>query len=164
MLTQAQVPARSNKNTPASPAGGEIANETGNEAAIVTTMPDAVRLDSTTIIDGTEVELTAHVKEVSESPARNGIRGAVEMEIEAVDKKARRSSTLSLGAGDVRFIVEAGQDTQSEGNGGTGGADLSTSRALEAFLAVLKKLTLFKSRRKNVFLLSYKGKNVSAPH
>lgn len=116
------------------------------------------RLERVVTIDGTEVHLTAHVKEAAAGGGGDGGEGGdqpMEMLLVAVDKKARRSSRLSLDAADIGEIVDgAHQDSRGLRKGGPQGV----------LSAVLRKLTLFNSRRKDLFILSYRGKKVIAPH
>lgn len=123
---------------------------------ISTDTPESARLEKVATIDGTEVQLTAHVKEVG-----GGTEGSVgkytEMLIVAVDTKTRRSSSLLLEATDVRDIVDKGTDERLYSDAGKFGA-------ATVFSAVLKRLTVFNSRRKDLFILSYRGKKVVAPH
>jgi len=77
----------------------------------------------------------------------------------AVDKKASRSSRLSLDATDIEEIVGGGGGADRDGKDGY------ARKGPKAVLsAVLQKLTLFNSRRKDLFILSYRGKKVVAPH
>lgn len=116
------------------------------------------------MIDGTEVHLTAHVgggviDDDTSGAVGTGADGkAVEMLLVVVDKKTRRSSRLSLDAAEVSEIVCG----DGVGWGDKGVAKVKGARA--ALSAVLRKLTLFNSRRKDLFILSYKGKKVVAPH
>lgn len=138
--------------------------ETGeaDETAVVddhedsTTTPGVARLERVVTIDGTEVHLTAHVKEATVDGGGVETNQPMEMLLVAVDKKARRSSRLSLDAADVGEIVGGNQ----AGKGG----DTASKGAQGALSAVLQKLTLFNSRRKDLFILSYRGKKVVAPH
>lgn len=134
-----------------------VLNKT-DETLVSTATPGVVRLERDVTIDGTEVQLTAHVKEVG-SGTDGGEGKSMKMLLVAVEKKARRSSRLSLEAADLGNIVSAvgGTDKRQGGGGIIGGA-------LGAFSAVLKALTVFNSRRKDLFILSYKGKKVVAPH
>lgn len=126
----------------------------------------AARLDRVVTIDGTEVHLTAHVQGMVTDDDGNGVVGTdaddrkpMEMLIVAVDQKGRRSSRLSLDAAEVAEIVCSSH--------GGGGGDMGAGKAKgvhAALSAVLQKLTLFNSRRKDLFILSYKGKRVVAPH
>ncbi|CAM9177989.1 unnamed protein product, partial [Scytosiphon promiscuus] len=124
------------------------------------------RLDSVVTIDGTEVHLTAHVQGVVNDDGVNGVVGTdmddepMGMVIVAVDKKARRSSRLSLDAAEVAEIV----DSRHRGGGGGDIYAAKTKGVHAALSAVLQKLTLFNSRRKDLFILSYRGKKVAAPH
>lgn len=145
---------------------GAIADEKTAPLSTTTAAPGVLRLERAVTIDGTEVHLTADVKGV------DGSGNPLEMLLVAVDKKAHRSSTLSLEAADIQSIVrgeQAGAHSGPGGNGkesaggggGGGGASLGPREMLSA---VLKTLTVFNSRRKGLFILSYKGKKVVAPH
>lgn len=130
-----------------------------SEDAATTTTPGVVRLERVVTIDGTEVHLTANVKNgggTNEHSCKGGNDQPMEMLLVAVDKKARRSSRLSLDAADIAEIVGTDQDS-SPGSKITNGAQ-------RAVAAVLQKLTVFNSRRKDLFILSYKGRKVVAPH
>eukprot|EP00752_Nemacystus_decipiens_P009312 g8321.t1 len=144
---------------------------TTNEAAVPeplvdddhedSTHPGVARLERVVTIDGTEVHLTAHVKEgASDGADGEETDQPMEMLLVAVDKKARRSSRLSLDAADVREII--GYGSHQDGEKGGDAREAAGPRA--ALSAVLKKLTLFNSRRKDLFILSYRGKKVVAPH
>lgn len=129
----------------------------GSEDPTTTATPGVARLERVVTIDGTEVHLTAHVKDGGGASEGRGVGGndqPMEMLLVAVDKKARRSSRLSLGAADIAEIVGADR----------GGSGKIVKGAQEALSAVLQKLTVFNSRRKDLFILSYKGKKVVAPH
>lgn len=137
----------------------KVVNNTESTAAVVSIItPGVSRIEKVVTIDGTEVELTAHIKETAGSAGQDI---PLEMLLVAVDKKARRSSRLALKAVDIGNIVgrvpgaEAGQD---------GGGGKPREGALGVFSTVLKALTVFNSRRKDLFILSYKGKEVVAPH
>eukprot|EP00903_Cladosiphon_okamuranus_P019974 g18352.t2 len=119
--------------------------------------PGVARLESVVTIDGSEVHLTAHVSQADVDGAGGDNYQPTEMVLVAVDKKARRSSTLSLDAADIREIVGAHESGDKDGGGVKKGAQ-------GALAAVLQKLTLFNSRRKDLFILSYRGKKVVAPH
>lgn len=118
--------------------------------------PGVSRLERVVTIDGTEVHLVAHVKGAVEGDGGEN-DNPTEMLLVAVDKKARRSSRLSLDAADIEDIVGAHQASNDGGNSATKGAQGALS-------AVLQKLTIFNSRRKDLFILSYRGKKVTAPH
>lgn len=122
---------------------------------VSTTVPGMARLDRVVTIDGTEVHLTAHVKEAGAGGGGESDQ-PMEMLLVAVDRKARRSSRLSLDAADIGEIVGARQ-------AGKGGSNVIRG-AQGALSAVMQKLTLFNSRRKDLFILSYRGKKVVAPH
>lgn len=120
---------------------------------------DFIHFENDVTIDGTEVRLMADVKEAGET-GDGKVRVAEEMKLLAVDKKSRKSTTLTLEAADIREIMgPVDRPTSASGGRWDGGAG-----ALEAFAAVLKILTIFKSHRKDLFILSYKGKKVMAPH
>lgn len=136
----------------------ESNHETANVMALSTAPSGALRLERAVTIDGTEVHLTADVKDV------DGGGKPLEMLLVAVDKKARRSSRLALEAADIQSIVGEGathSGAESNNKGSSGGTSLG---AREVFSAVVKALTVFSSRRKDLFILSYKGKKVVAPH
>lgn len=147
-------------------------NEADNKADNTTTStivapastPGVVSLERVVTIDGTEVQLTAQVKELHDNDG-GGVEGggdrSVEMSLVAFDKITRRSSRLHLEAADIGSIVGAVGDAGSERGGGSGGARIG---ALEIFSTVLKSLTVFNSRRKELFILSYRGKKIAAPH
>lgn len=121
--------------------------------------PGVAHLERVVTIDGTEVHLTAHVKEAAAADGGGGGENGgqpVGMLLVAVDKRARRSSRLSLDAADIGEIVGG---AHQDGRGG--GARKGPKAALSA---VLQRLTLFNSRRKDLFILSYRGKKVIAPH
>lgn len=142
----------------ASPKAGDEEKEAANQTAesetiLATATPGVTHLERVVTIDGTEVHLTADFREVvDEGEAKSGDK-PVEMSLVAVDKKARRSSRLSLDAAEIDEIVGAHRvgGTAAKGPGGV-------------LSAVLQKLTVFNSRRKDLFILSYKGKKVVAPH
>ncbi|CAM9594340.1 unnamed protein product [Ectocarpus sp. 6 AP-2014] len=149
---------------------GEIASDDPEVGISATdTAPGLARLETVVTIDGTEVHLTAHVKEVVDTDAVRGSGDGgedsnkpLEMLLVAVDKKSRRSSRLSLKAPDITEIVAS---HHGGGGGGGGGGGVRTSTGVQGALrAVVKKLTVFNSRRKDLFILSYKGKKVTAPH
>lgn len=144
---------------------GKVDNKAGNTTTSVImapATPGVVSLERVVTIDGTEVQLTAQVKELNGGGVEGGGDRSVEMSLVAFDKKTRRSSRLHLEAADIGSIVGAVGDTTSKrgGGGGTG----SRVGALEIFSTVLKSLTVFNSRRKELFILSYRGKKVAAPH
>lgn len=116
--------------------------------------PGVARLERVVTIDGTEVHLTAHVKQAAVDGGGGENDQPSEMLLMAVDKKARRSSRLSLDAADIGEIVGAHQ-----GGGNDGGSVKKGAQG--ALSAVLQKLTLFNSRRKDLFILSYRGKKVA---
>ncbi|CAM9325009.1 unnamed protein product [Hapterophycus canaliculatus] len=125
----------------------------------------AGRLERVVTIDGTEVHLIAHVQGwVKDGDANNVVVSTdaddkpVGMLLLAVDKGTRRSSSLSLDAAEVAQI------TCSRQNGGSDLGAAKVTGAHAALSAVIQKLTLFNSRRKDLFILSYKGKKVVAPH
>lgn len=132
--------------------------ETANDNQLSTAPPGALRLERAVTIDGTEVHLTADVKYI------DGGGKPLEMLLVAVDKKARRSSRLALEATDIQSIVgeSATQSSAESNNTGSGGGTSLGTR--EVFSAVVKALTVFNSRRNDLFILSYKGKKVVAPH
>lgn len=164
------IPSRQNE-LPATAAddvavSGRIASDDpGVGISATDTAPGLARLETVVTIDGTEVHLTAHVKEVVDGDAAASGSGGggedndkpIEMLLVAVDKKSRRSSKLSLKAPDITEIVA------SSHHGGGSGAKTTTG-VQGALRAVVKKLTVFNSRRKDLFILSYKGKKVIAPH
>lgn len=125
-----------------------------------TTTPGVACLETLVTIDGTEVHLTAHVKNGAGAGEDRGVEGSdqpTEILLVAVDKKARRSSKLSLNAADIAEIVGTDQD-------GSRGSKKIVKGSQGVLSAVLQKLTVFNSRRKDLFILSYKGKKVVAPH
>lgn len=138
------------------------ANETTVSESVVDdgheddTTPGVARLERVVTIDGTEVHLTAHVKGAVGGGGVEINGQPMEMLLVAVDKKARRSSRLSLDAADIGKIIGARQ-------AGKEGGDVKKG-AKGALSVVLQKLTLFNSRRKDLFILSYRGKKVIAPH
>lgn len=118
------------------------------------TTPGVTRLKRVLTIDGTEVHLTAHVKGAVDE-GRGKHDQPMEILLMAVDKKARRSSRLSLDAADIGEIVGAHK-------AGKGGRVMKGAQAVLS--AVLQKLTVFNSRRKDLFILSYRGKKIIATH
>lgn len=148
---------------------GAVDNKAGNTTTSVLmapTTPGIVSLERVVTIDGTEVQLTAQVKGLNDDGVEAGGDRSVEMSLVAFDKKTRRSSRLHLEAADIGSIVGAVGDTTSKRGGGGGGGGGTGGRvgALEIFSTVLKSLTVFNSRRKELFILSYRGKKVAAPH
>lgn len=139
------------------------------EGASITTAPGATRLERVLAIDGTQISLTAYVKE----PEERGSTGSpLEMDVKAVDVKTRRSSCLVLKPDDFAAI-ERSATAAAEGHAGVeddgcapGAADGLTvaGRARIAFARVVKSLTVFNSRQKDLFILSYKGRKVAAQH
>jgi len=132
----------------------DAVNQTAESETILTTAtPGVTHLERVVTIDGTEVHLTANVREVAGGGGAEDGDKPVEMLLVAVDKKARRSSRLSLDAAEISDIVGAHRGTGNVAEGPRG-----------VLSAVLQKLTVFNSRRKDLFILSYKGKKVVAPH
>lgn len=146
---------------------GKIDYKADNSTAAATSgiivppaIPGVVSLERVVTIDGTEVQLKAQVKELNDGGYEGeGRGGPVEMSLVAFDKKTRRSSTLQLKAADIGIIL--GTVGGDGGNGGGGGGRTGT---LDIFATVLKSLTVFNSRRKDLFILSYRGKKIAAPH
>lgn len=148
----------------------DSASTTG--VTISTTTPGMAGVEQLVTIDGTEVLLMAHVKEEGgnwdDSARGNG--PPLKMSLVAVDPLTRRSSRLSLKAEDIAAIACC--STAAEGTARAVGLEdgrehvtASVGRQAErTFAAVLKSLTLFNSRRKGVFILSYKGRKPMAPH
>ncbi|CAB1107096.1 unnamed protein product [Ectocarpus sp. CCAP 1310/34] len=162
-LRQVELPAAAADDVALS--GGIASDDPEVGISATDTAPGLARLETVVTIDGTEVHLTAHVKEVVDTDAARGSgdggedhKKPLEMLLVAVDKKSRRSSRLSLKAPDIAEIVAS-----HHGGGGGGGAKITTG-VQGALRAVVKKLTVFNSRRKDLFILSYKGKQVTAPH
>lgn len=137
-----------------------VVSDGADDLTTTTTTPGVACLEKVVTIDGTEVHLTAHVKTGGGSSERRCVEGSdqpTEMLLVAVDKKARRSSRLSLDAADIAEIVGADQD-------GSGDSKKIVKRTQGVLSSVLQKLTVFNSRRRDLFILSYKGKKVVAPH
>lgn len=139
----------------------------GAEGVPFTTAPGETRLERTLVIDGTQVSLTAYVKEAKERDTGSPF----EMDVEAVDMKTRRSSRLVLKEDDFeaikRLTAVAAEGHAEVGGGSCGpGGDTSTlaERARIAFGAAVKSLTVFNSRKRDLFILSYKGRKVAAQH
>lgn len=143
-----------------SPATAHDGTTSPNEASACTATPGFVRLERQVTIDGTEVQLTAHV-------CVDTVDGqeVKDMVLVAVDKKARRSSRLSLEGAEIESIVNGAAQGGEDSQGGSSGDDgRSTRKAAGVFSAVVQALTVFNSRRKDLFILSYRGKKVVAPH
>lgn len=153
---------------------GKIDYKADNSTAAATSgiivppaIPGVVSLERVVTIDGTEVQLKAQVKELNDGGYEGeGRGGPVEMSLVAFDKKTRRSSTLQLKAADIGIILgtvggDGGNGGGGRGSGGGGGGRAGT---LNIFATVLKSLTVFNSRRKDLFILSYRGKKIAAPH
>lgn len=136
--------------------GDERKNEESSPLGIIGR--DFVHFEKDVMIDGTEVRLMADVKEAG-GTGNGRARVAEEMKLLAVDKKSRKSTTLTLEAADIRDIVGP-VDRPTSASGGGWDSDAGAS---EAFAAVLKRLTIFKSHQKILFILSYKGKKVMTP-
>lgn len=149
------------------PTAGEADNKTDSTTisiVVAPTTPGVVSVERVVTIDSTEVQLTAQVKGLKDDGVEGGGR-PVEMSLVAFDRKTRRSSRLHLDAADIGSIVGAVGETSSKwGSGGGGAGAGGRVGALQIFSTVLKSLTVFNSRRKELFILSYRGKKVDAPH
>lgn len=142
---------------------GKAAEESYPTRASDIIEPGLTRLEQVVTIDGTEVLLKAQVKE---SRDRDQF---LEMSILALDRKARRSSKLLLNTADIASIehsaMAGGPNDRDVGyRSDADNCTVGTARARTAFAVVVKSLTVFNSRRKDLFILSYKGRKVTAQH
>ena len=136
-----------------------VAVEEGDDAlngAKLSLVPERgfARFERDVTIDGTDVHLIVDVKEVERG---KGVR-VKEMVLIAVDNKTRRSSTLSLAAADIRDILGPADGSASANDMTNVGGWVDDAGTHEVFTAVLKRLTVFKSHLKDLFILSYRGR------
>lgn len=168
------IAARGNLQLEPTPRRSEIASsqdEDINNAPSLTAEPGTTRLERVLTIDGTQILLTANVKDTASGEPNNG-DFPVEMSLLAVDMKARRSSSLLvLKSADFaaieRSVTAEQRRTRADGRVGTDApppALTIAERARKKFAIVVNSLTVFNSRRKDVFILSYKGRKVVAQH
>lgn len=156
--------------TPGRSENGESEDGDSNDASPLTAEPDTTRLEQVLTIDGTQILLTAHLKDTASGEQSNG--DPVEMSLRAVDMKARRSSSLLvLKSEDFAAIERSVTAGQRHAEAGGEVATVApppaltvTERARKKFAMVVKSLTVFNSRRKDLFILSYRGRKVAAQH
>lgn len=135
-----------------------------------------VHFERVVTIDGTEVSVMADIQEVGKNcEGSRDDHPPLEMSLVATDRKANRSAKLKLDTIEIANVLALGTKDESlpvafelhdpeQGNRDSCTSDTIAGYAQATFEAVLMSLTLFNSRQKDVFILSYKGRRLVAPH